>query len=43
MLQNGKMEKWKSIRVPESLWHIIRMESARKGIKIYQELKKKYE
>lgn len=43
MYKNIKSEKWKSVRIPETLWRIIRMEAAKKGIKIYKEIEWKYE
>lgn len=37
-----KVEKWKTIKVPEDVWRAIKVKSAGKGIKIYEELKETY-
>ena len=38
-----KAEKWKNIKIPESLWIIIKVAAAKKGMKLYKELQSKYE
>ena len=38
-----KVEKWKTIKMPESVWIMIKVAAAKKGIKIYQEIQSKYE
>ena len=37
-----KAEKWKNIKVPESVWRKVKVEAAKKGIKIYKEIKQTY-
>ena len=35
--------EWKTFKVPKSLWVIVKTEAAKKGIKIYEELRQKYD
>lgn len=38
-----KVQKWKTMRVPENLWRTIKTHASKKGIKIYEEIESKYE
>lgn len=38
-----KVEKWKTIKIPESVWILIKIEAAKKGVKIYEEVEYKYD
>jgi hypothetical protein len=34
-----KVEKWKNVKIPESLWRTIKIEAAKQGKKIYEVIK----